>query len=84
MLTSPPAHSPSPLDCDVAIPGGSGDNDFTFIGINAVGGTFTFGPAGSVIIDGNGGTVEVFGDFSVEVVNGGRRRRRTEPPAGPS
>src|SRR5262249_49480282 len=48
----------------------------------AVGGTSTFGPAGSVIIDGNGGTVEVFGDFPVEVANGGRRRRRTERPAG--
>src|SRR5262245_19040330 len=82
MLTSPPAHGPSPLDFDVAILGDSGDNEIVFIGTNAAGGTSTFGPADSVIIDGNGGTMGVVGDFPVEVVNRRRRRRRTEAPAG--
>ena len=45
MLTSPLAHSPSPLECDVAILGGSGENDITIIGTDVVGGTSTFGPA---------------------------------------
>ena len=54
---------------DVAIVGGSGNNDVTFIGTNPVGGTPTFGPAGSVFIDANGGTADVFGNFPVEVVN---------------
>jgi hypothetical protein len=57
------------FDYDVAIMGGSGDNDITFIGTNPVGGTPTFGPSGSVFIDGNGGTVDVFNNFPVEVVN---------------
>jgi hypothetical protein len=56
---------------DVALFGGSGNNDITFIGTNPVGGTPTFGPAGSVFIDGNGGTVDVFGNFAAEVVNAG-------------
>jgi hypothetical protein len=57
------------FDYDVAIVGGSGNNDITFIGTSPVGGTPTFGPSGSVFIDGNGGTVDVFGNFPVEVVN---------------
>jgi hypothetical protein len=56
---------------DVALFGGSGNNDITFIGTNPVGGTPTFGPAGSVFIDGNGGTVDAFGNFFLEVVNAG-------------
>jgi hypothetical protein len=64
------ANSPmSTFDYDVAIVGGSGTNDITFIGTNPVGGTPTFGPSGSVFIDGNGGTVDVFNNFPVEVVN---------------
>jgi hypothetical protein len=59
----------STFDYDVAILGGSGKNDITFIGTNPVGGTPTFGPSGSVFIDGNGGTVDVFNNFPVEVVN---------------
>jgi hypothetical protein len=54
---------------DVAIVGGSGNNDITFIGTNPVGGTPTFGPTGSVFIDGKGGTVDVFNNFPVKVVN---------------
>jgi hypothetical protein len=54
---------------DVAIVGGSGANDVTFVGTNPVGGTPTFGPSGSVFIDGNGGTVDVFNNFPVDVVN---------------
>jgi hypothetical protein len=57
---------------DVAILGGSGNNDITFVGTNPSGGTPTFGPAGSVFIDGGFGTdsrVDVFGNFPVEVVN---------------
>jgi hypothetical protein len=60
------------FDWDVAIVGGSGNNDITFIGTNPAGGTPTFGPSGSVFIDGGGdGTnpVDVFGNFPVEVVN---------------
>jgi hypothetical protein len=57
------------FDYDVAIVGGSGDNDITFIGTNPVGGTPTFGPSGSVFIDGGFGNVDVFGNFPVEVVN---------------
>jgi hypothetical protein len=57
------------FDYDVAIVGGTGNNDITFIGTNPVGGTPTFGPAGSVFIDGNGGTVDVFNNFPVEVAN---------------
>jgi hypothetical protein len=34
-----------------------------------VGGTSTFGPSGSVFIDGGFGNVDVFGNFPVEVVN---------------
>ena len=59
----------STFDYDVAILGGSGKNDITFIGTNPTGGTPTFGPSGSVFIDGNGGTVDVFGNFPVAVVN---------------
>jgi hypothetical protein len=57
---------------DVAILGGSGKNDITFIGTNPVGGTPTFGPAGAVLIDGGFGSdtqVDVFGNFPVEVLN---------------
>jgi hypothetical protein len=61
----------STFDFDVAIVGGSGTNDITFIGTNPSGGTPTFGPSGSVFIDGGGGTVDVFGNFPVEVVNAG-------------
>jgi hypothetical protein len=57
---------------DVAIVGGSGSNDITFVGTNPVGGTPTFGASGSVFIDGGFGqhnTVDVFGNFPVQVVN---------------
>jgi hypothetical protein len=57
---------------DVAIQGGSGRNDITFVGTNPVGGSPTFGPAGSVFIDGGFGadnTVDVFGNFPVEVLD---------------
>lgn len=60
------------FDYDVAIFGGSGNNDITFIGTNPVGGTPTFGPSGSVFIDGGagpGGNVDVFGNFPADVVN---------------
>jgi hypothetical protein len=53
---------------DVAIRGGSGTNNITFIGVNP-GGSPTFGPAGTVFIDGGGGDVDVFGNFPVDVVN---------------
>jgi hypothetical protein len=55
---------------DVAIFGGSKSNDITFVGVNP-GGTPTFGPAGSVFIDGGGANsdVDVFGNFPVEVLN---------------
>jgi hypothetical protein len=56
------------FDYDVAILGGSGSNDITFVGTNP-GGHPTFGPSGAVFIDGNGGTVDVFGNFPVEVAN---------------
>jgi len=58
---------------DVAIFGGSQHNDITFVGVNP-GGSPTFGPSGSVFIDGGFGThsdVDVFGNFPVEVLNGG-------------
>jgi hypothetical protein len=58
---------------DVAIHGGSGRNDITFVGTNPSGGTPSFGPAGSVFIDGGiGGSneVDVFGNFPVVVFNG--------------
>jgi hypothetical protein len=57
---------------DVAIVGGSKKNDITFIGTNPSGGTPTFGPGGTVFIDGGFGrhnNVDVFGNFPVEVVN---------------
>jgi hypothetical protein len=57
---------------DVALQGGSGRNDITFVGTNPPGGTPTFGPAGSVLIDGGFGdhnTVDVFGNFPVVVEN---------------
>jgi hypothetical protein len=55
---------------DVAIQGGSGTNAITFVGVNP-GGNPTFGPAGSVFIDGGFGRseAEVFGNFPVAVVN---------------
>jgi hypothetical protein len=56
------------FDYDVVIVGGSRKSDITFGGANP-GGHPTFGPAGSVFNDGNGGTVDVFGNFPVEVVN---------------
>jgi hypothetical protein len=57
--------------CDVAIQGGSGTNNITFVGVNP-GGKPSFGPAGSVLIDAGPGAhnqVDVFGNFPVEVVN---------------
>jgi hypothetical protein len=54
---------------DVAIRGGSPRSHTTFVGVNP-GGSPTFGPAGSVFIDGAGGRVDVFGNYPVEVVNG--------------
>ena len=59
-------HTRDVRGADVAILGGSGENDITIIGTDVVCGTSTFGPAGPVIIDGNGGRVEVFGDFSLK------------------
>jgi hypothetical protein len=59
---------------DVAIQGGTGSNDITFIGTNPSGGKPSFGPAGSVFIDGGFGGknhVDVFGNFPVDVLNGG-------------
>jgi hypothetical protein len=56
---------------DVAIQGGSGTNHITFVGVNP-GGKPTFGPAGTVLIDagpGDNNTVDVFGNFPVEVLN---------------
>jgi hypothetical protein len=55
---------------DVAIQGGSKRNAITLVGVNA-GGNPTFGPAGSVLIDGGFGRseAEVFGNFPVRVVN---------------
>jgi hypothetical protein len=58
---------------DIAIIGGRKKNDITFIGTNPSGGTPSFGPSGSVFIDGGFGTnstVDVFGNFPTEVVNG--------------
>jgi hypothetical protein len=58
---------------DVAIVGGSEKNDIIFDGNNAAGGKPTFGPSGSVFIDGGLGTasdVDVMGNFPVDVVNG--------------
>jgi hypothetical protein len=55
---------------DVALFGGSQRNTITFVGVNP-GGTPTFGPSGSVFIDGGLGQTEaeVFGNFPVNVVN---------------
>jgi hypothetical protein len=56
---------------DIAIQGGTGTNNITFVGVNP-GGNPSFGPAGSVLIDagpGNHNHVQVFGNFPVEVVN---------------
>jgi hypothetical protein len=56
---------------DIALQGGSKKNDITFVGVNA-GGTPSFGPANTVLIDGGLGainTVDVFGNFPVEVLN---------------
>ena len=58
---------------DIAIQGGSGTNNITFVGVN-LGGHPSFGPSDSVFLDGGPGhhnTVDVFGNFPVEVVNGG-------------
>jgi hypothetical protein len=57
---------------DVAIQGGTGNNDITFVGTNPSGGTPSFGPSGSVFIDGGiGGVnhVDTFGNFPVEVLD---------------
>jgi hypothetical protein len=54
---------------DVAIQGGEGKNDITFVGTNPAGGTPSFGPGGSVFIDGGGGVVDVLGNFPATVVN---------------
>jgi hypothetical protein len=56
---------------DIAILGGSAVNHITFVGVNP-GGNATFGPAGTVLIDGGGdpnSTVDVFGNFPVDVFN---------------
>jgi hypothetical protein len=56
---------------DVAVLGGSGKNAITFVGVNP-GGHPTFGPAGNVLIDGGPGgdnTVDVFGNFPVDVLD---------------
>ena len=56
---------------DIAILGGSGTNDITFVGVNP-GGHPSFGPGGSVLIDagpGDDNTVDVFGNFPVDVFN---------------
>ena len=63
--------APATFSYDVAIIGGSKHNDITFNGNNQ-GGTPTFGPSGSVFIDGGFGTdsdVDVSGNFPVDVVN---------------
>jgi TolB-like protein len=60
---------------DVAIQGGEGHNDITFVGTNPTGGNPSFGPAGSVLIDagpGDHNTVDVMGNFPVEVFNAGQ------------
>jgi hypothetical protein len=59
------------FDYDVAIRGGRGMNNITFVGVNP-GGQPGFGPAGSVFIDGGSGRhnqVDVFGNFPVIVQN---------------
>jgi hypothetical protein len=56
---------------DIAIQGGSGNNNITFVGVNP-GGQPSFGPGGSVFIDGGFGgnnTVNVFGNFPVVVMD---------------
>jgi hypothetical protein len=61
------------FDYDIAIFGGDQNNDITFVGTNPSGGTPTFGPSGSVFIDGGFGgnnQVDVFGNFPVEVMDG--------------
>ncbi|PWT86623.1 MAG: TIGR03118 family protein, partial [Proteobacteria bacterium] len=58
------ANSPlASFDWDVALFGGSGRNNITFIGTNPVNGQPTFGPSGSVFIDAERGTADVFGNF---------------------
>jgi hypothetical protein len=59
---------------DVAIQGGGGNNDITFVGTNPSGGTPKFGPAGAVVINGGFGgqnQVDTFGNFPVQVANAG-------------
>src|SRR5262249_39692948 len=67
------ANSPSAtFDYDVAILGGSGSDDITFIGTNPTGGRPTFGPTGSILIDpgfGADDSVDVFGNYRVTVMN---------------
>jgi uncharacterized protein (TIGR03118 family) len=67
------ANSPTAtFDYDVAILGGSGANDITFIGINPAGGTPTFGPSGSILIDPGFGAddqADVFGNYRVNVMS---------------
>jgi uncharacterized protein (TIGR03118 family) len=67
------ANSPTAtFDYDVAILGGSGANDITFIGTNPVGGTPTFGPSGSILIApgfGRDDQVDVFGNYRVTVMS---------------
>jgi hypothetical protein len=56
---------------DIAIQGGTGTNNILFAGVSQ-GGSPTFGPSGSVLIDGGPGshnTVGVFGNFPVKVLN---------------
>jgi hypothetical protein len=62
------------FEYDVAVFGGTGNNDISFTGTNPPGGTPSFGPLGSVLLDGgangnNQADVDVFGNFPVEVVN---------------
>jgi hypothetical protein len=61
----------STFDNDIAILGGTGTNNILFAGVNE-GGSPTFGPAGTVLIDGGPGGnnhADVFGNFPVEVLN---------------
>jgi hypothetical protein len=58
---------------DIAIQGGTASNDIEFAGVNQ-GGSPTFGPGGSVFIDGGPSghnDVDVFGNFPATVMNGG-------------
>src|SRR5262249_41074684 len=66
------ANSPTAtFDDDVALLGGSGANDITFVGTNPAGGTPTFGPSASILVDPDAAgneQVDVFGNYPVRVV----------------